>query len=119
MSIREIESDRFAKARSFKEKVTLLKGAHSFICDNDRPRPLAVCPAGNPGMATGGMGDVLSGVVGTFLAQGMDPYEAAACAATLHAEAGDICAESIGPIGYSPRDLALALPAARAKITSP
>jgi len=119
MSIREIESDRFAKARSFKEKVTLLKGAHSIICDNDRPRPLAVCPAGNPGMATGGMGDVLSGVVGTFLAQGMDPYEAAACAATLHAEAGDICAESIGPIGYSPRDLALALPAARAKITSP
>lgn len=119
LETKDILSDRFRHVRAYGKKALILKGANSLVVDSEDPgRPIAVCPAGNPGMATGGMGDVLAGIIGTFLAQGLAPYDAAACGGSLHAAAGDLCLESIGPIGYSPRDLALALPGARAKITS-
>lgn len=115
--VKDILANRFDAVRSFSSKTVVLKGANSLVSEQGMPA-IGVCPAGNPGMATAGMGDVLSGVIGTLLAQGMETYDAAACGAALHAMAGDVCAETIGPIGYSPKDLALALPQARAKITS-
>ncbi len=65
---------------------------------------------GNPGMAVGGSGDVLSGMITALLGQGLSPLEAAACSVWLHGAAGDICADEIGEYGMLPSDLLLALP---------
>ena len=60
---------------------------------------------GNPGMATGGMGDVLTGTIAGLLAQGLAPFEAAVCGALLHAAAGDDAAREGGERGLLPSDL--------------
>ena len=65
---------------------------------------------GNPGMATGGSGDVLAGILASLLGQGLEPLEAAACAAWLHGKAGDLCAEDLGEYGMLPTDLLGYLP---------
>lgn len=67
---------------------------------------------GNPGMATGGMGDVLTGVIASLLGQGMGLFEAAATGVRLHGLAGDLAAKQLGPVGLLARDLADRLPAA-------
>ena len=67
-------------------------------------------PTGNPGMAVGGSGDVLAGVITSLLGQGLPPLEAAACGAWLHGRAGDICAQSIGQYGMLPSDMLEVLP---------
>ena len=65
---------------------------------------------GNPGMAVGGSGDVLAGIIGSFLGQGLAPLEAAACGAWVHGAAGDICAAEIGQYGMLPTDMLHVLP---------
>ena len=65
----------------------LLKGAGTLIAAPNLP--LAVCVFGNAGMATGGMGDVLTGVIVALLAQGLNAFDAAEQGALLHAQAGD------------------------------
>lgn len=65
---------------------------------------------GNPGMATGGSGDVLAGIIASLLGQGVPPLEAAAAGAWLHGAAGDICAEKLGEYGMLPGDLVEELP---------
>lgn len=65
---------------------------------------------GNPGMATGGSGDVLAGVIVSLLGQGLSPLEAAAAGAWLHGRAGDLCAERLGEYGMLPGDLVEMLP---------
>ena len=85
-----IEGDRPAAARALAAKygcVVLLKGAGTLIAAPNLP--LAVCLFGNAGMATGGMGDVLTGVIAALLAQGLDTFDAAEQGALLHALAGD------------------------------
>jgi len=72
----------------------LLKGASSLIVDPEGH--LSVNPTGNPGMATAGAGDVLTGVVGALLARGVDPPKAALAAAWWHGYAGDLAAVAIG-----------------------
>lgn len=67
-------------------------------------------PTGNPGMAVGGSGDVLAGMVSSLLGQGIVPLEAAAAAAWLHGAAGDRCAEKLGQYGMLPTDLLEELP---------
>jgi NAD(P)H-hydrate epimerase len=79
---------------------------------------MAVNCTGNPGMAAAGMGDVLSGVIGTLLAQDLPPYHAACCGMFWHGLAGDLCAQEIGTVGFLANDVANALPKARAKITT-
>jgi NAD(P)H-hydrate epimerase len=64
------------------------------------------------------MGDVLSGMIATLLAQDIPGYYAAGCGMFWHGAAADICAELIGPIGYKASDVANALPQARARIVS-
>ena len=65
---------------------------------------------GNPGMAVGGSGDVLAGILVSLLGQGIAPLEAAACGAWLHGAAGDICAREIGEYGMLPTDMLNVLP---------
>lgn len=65
---------------------------------------------GNPGMAVGGSGDVLAGILTSFLGQGIPPLEAAACADWVHGAAGDRCAEAMGQYGMLPSDLVEVLP---------
>jgi NAD(P)H-hydrate epimerase len=101
----DIEKDRFAAARELAKKysaVVVLKGSGSLVADpNGR---LDVCPWGNPGMASGGMGDLLTGVVAALLAQGCSPWEAACLGVSLHARAGDVAARK-GERGLLASDL--------------
>ena len=60
---------------------------------------------GNPGMAVGGSGDVLAGMITALLGQGVPPLEAAACGAWLHGKAGDLCARELGQMAMLPTDM--------------
>ncbi len=82
----------------------VLKGAGSLVYSGP-DRPVALCTAGNPGMASGGMGDVLSGVLGGLLAQGLDVEEAARTGTLLHALAADDAAAEGGERGLLATDL--------------
>ena len=87
--------------------VMVLKGHESVITDGEH----TYCnPTGNPGMAVGGSGDVLAGIIVSLLGQGLQPLEAAACGAWLHGAAGDICAAEIGQYGMLPTDMVAVLP---------
>ncbi len=86
-----IQADRFAavtKLQTHYDGVVVLKGAGSLICDGSH-RPLGLCSGGNPGMATGGSGDLLTGIIAALIAQGHALSEAAELGVTLHAAAGD------------------------------
>jgi NAD(P)H-hydrate epimerase len=100
-----VENDRYAAVRELARKyqtVAVLKGAGTLIA---RPQgDVAVCPWGNPGMASGGMGDVLTGVIAGLLAQGHTAWEAARLGVALHARAGDAAAAN-GEAGMIASDL--------------
>jgi NAD(P)H-hydrate epimerase len=100
-----VQADRYGAARELVLRydcVVVLKGAGTIIAAPGRiPRVVA---AGNPGMAVGGMGDLLSGVIAALRAQGMPAFDAAACGALLHAHAGDAAAKE-GMRGMLPSDL--------------
>jgi NAD(P)H-hydrate epimerase len=117
MSSEKVQADRFgsvALAVGKYVRTVLLKGAYSVAGDPEGH--IFVNTTGNPGMAAGGMGDVLAGVVAGLLAQGLPPLHAAAVGAYLHGAAGDLCAELLGPVGFTAGDVATKLPAARAKL---
>ena len=83
--------------------MVVFKGAGTIVAaPGDTPR---VIGAGNPGMAIGGMGDVLTGVIAALHAQGLAAFEAACCGALLHAAAGDAAAHADGERGLLPSDL--------------
>jgi NAD(P)H-hydrate epimerase len=89
-TVADVEADRFAAARALADRhhaVVVLKGSGSLVASPDGR--LDVCPWGNPGMATGGMGDLLTGVIAALLAQGRDAWQAACLGTGLHARAGD------------------------------
>ena len=87
--------------------IMLLKGYDTVITDG---YSTYINPTGNPGMAVGGSGDVLSGIIVSLLGQGIDPLRAAACGAWIHGAAGDICAAEIGRYGMLPTDMVNVLP---------
>ena len=87
--------------------IMLLKGHNTVITDGTTTY---LNPTGNPGMATGGSGDVLAGMIVSLLGQGLQPLEAAACGVWLHGAAGDICAKEIGQYGMLPSDMVNVLP---------
>jgi hydroxyethylthiazole kinase-like uncharacterized protein yjeF len=110
ISTAEIQENRLEITRNFamKHKVhVVLKGASTLVCDPDGR--LAVNSTGNPGMACGGMGDVLSGIIGGFLAQGLSPWEACCLGVYSHGMAADRLAEETRA-GYLPSELAHELP---------
>ena len=101
---RQIAAEEMAREL---ECILLLKGHHTVITDGCTTY---INPTGNPGMAVGGSGDVLSGILVSLLGQGVAPLEATACGAWLHGAAGDVCAEEIGQYGMLPTDMVNVLP---------
>jgi ADP-dependent NAD(P)H-hydrate dehydratase / NAD(P)H-hydrate epimerase len=104
-----VQQDRYAAVRALGDAyggVVVLKGAGTLVYRAGAP--VEVCPAGNPGMATGGMGDVLSGVIAGLIAQGLDLPQAATAGVCLHAQAGDRAAAQ-GERGMTARDVIGAL----------
>jgi len=89
--------------------VVVLKGHRTLITDGDR---VTYNTAGNPGMATGGSGDVLTGVITALVCQGLPPFEAAQLGVHVHGLAGDIAAEKLGQVSMIARDVADHLPEA-------
>ena len=105
-----IGEDRMAVAAALAEELgctVLLKGHETCITDGTDGY---LNPTGNPGMAVGGSGDVLAGVITALLGAGLPPLEAAACGAWLHGAAGDRCAAELGQYGMLPTDMLSALP---------
>lgn len=105
-----IGEDRMAAAADLAHDlgcVVLLKGHETCITDGVNGY---INPTGNPGMAVGGSGDVLAGVITALLGAGLPPLEAAACGAWLHGAAGDRCAAELGQYGMLPTDMLSALP---------
>ena len=105
-----IGEDRMSAAAALAEElgcVVLLKGHETCITDGTDGY---LNPTGNPGMAVGGSGDVLAGVITALLGAGLPPLEAAACGAWLHGAAGDRCAAELGQYGMLPTDMLRALP---------
>ncbi|KEK29725.1 bifunctional ADP-dependent NAD(P)H-hydrate dehydratase/NAD(P)H-hydrate epimerase [Shewanella xiamenensis] len=91
-SVADIEHDRFAAVRALQQKyggVVLLKGAGTIIFDGEQ---MVVAPVGNPGLASGGCGDVLSGIIGALMAQGMDNMQATVVGVVVHGCAADLAA---------------------------
>lgn len=104
-----VQRDRFAAVREIAARysaVCVLKGAGSLVAN--AKGEVAVCPWGNAGMASGGMGDVLTGVIAALLAQGLPAWDAARLGVALHACAGDAAAQSM-PRGLIASDLFLPL----------
>ncbi|MBQ7801546.1 MAG: NAD(P)H-hydrate dehydratase [Oscillospiraceae bacterium] len=105
-----IGGDRAGAARALAKDlgcVMLLKGHETVITDGETDY---LNHTGNPGMAVGGSGDVLAGIIVSLLGQGIAPLEAAACGAWLHGAAGDLCAGERGQYGMLPSDMVEALP---------
>jgi hydroxyethylthiazole kinase-like uncharacterized protein yjeF len=110
---KSVNADRITAARDAARTtkcVVVLKGFQTLIADPEGH--VYVNPTGNPGMATGGMGDVLSGIIGALLARGVDTAEAACAGVYLHGVAGDILKEEFGDTGLAALDLADRVPQA-------
>ncbi len=113
LSNEQVKADRFAAVRRLQELwggACLLKGAGSLLCFAESGvegalSRIEVCTEGNPGMATGGMGDVLSGMIGAFLAQGLSLADSLRCAVCIHGESADLAAAAAGERGLLPTDL--------------
>jgi len=106
-----VQRDRIACARDLAATLNLhvvLKGARTVIAHPDGT--VYINPTGNPGMAAGGMGDVLTGALAGLITQGIRPELAARAAVYLHGAAGDHLARSVGPWGYLAGEVMSALP---------
>lgn len=112
-----VNSNRENTAIDFAKKfgvVTVLKGAGTIIASPDGE--VYINHTGNSGMATGGSGDVLSGIIGSLLAQGAAPVNAAAAGVFLHGTIGDLAAEKLGKISMLPTDMIDMIPTAYLKL---
>jgi len=113
LPVDEIQSDRLAVARGYAGEwgvVVVLKGANTVVAAPDGRARLS--PFANPGLASGGTGDVLAGAIAGLIAQGMEPYEAASLGVYLHGLAGERVREELGSAGMIASDLLVALPRA-------
>jgi NAD(P)H-hydrate epimerase len=113
----KVQSNRLGTAQSFAQQHhvwLILKGAHTVIADPEGH--LFINPTGNEGMATGGTGDVLAGMLGGFISQGLDPLQASKAGVYLHGLAGDLAADQKGTRGMIAGDLIECIPLAIQKI---
>jgi hydroxyethylthiazole kinase-like uncharacterized protein yjeF len=111
ISSQKIQQDRQSAIKELGKKfasVAILKGHETLVLSKNGK--IYQCPYGNPGMATAGMGDILSGIIGGLIAQGLNIEEAAIEAVNIHAQAGDLVAKEQGQIGMVPGDLIKYLP---------
>jgi hydroxyethylthiazole kinase-like uncharacterized protein yjeF len=114
----QVNADRISAAKRICELTgawCLLKGNRTVMAS---PQGVVrINSTGNPGMASPGMGDALSGIVGGLLGQGLEPMDALAVGAFIHGAAADRVAAQMGPVGYIAGDLIAALPATRASLS--
>lgn len=111
-SVREVQSGREMKALKFADEMNLvlvLKGHQTLVTDGRR---LYRNTTGNPGMATGGSGDVLTGLIAALIAQGLDTFAAAQLGVHLHGLAGDFARDDLGEVSLIASDLLTYLPRA-------
>ncbi len=116
-SVAQVQSDRIETARAFSSRFgafLALKGAGSVI--GGPGGRVFINPTGNPGMATGGAGDVLTGMAGALLARGLKPLQALQAAVYLHGLAGDLAKDEKGEEGLIAGDILEAIPAAILKL---
>lgn len=109
--VADIQSSRFEHARqaaSQWQKTVVLKGAHTIVATPDGKA--VISPFANPGLASAGTGDVLSGAIAGLLAQGLSQLDAAVCGVYLHGQAGEIIREEVGDMGMVASDLLPILP---------
>lgn len=102
-----VNQDRFGAIKALVQtwrSSVILKGCGSLVADPTE-RPVGVCIYGNPGMATAGMGDVLAGLLGALLAQGVSSRVAAEFGVCVHGKAADLATERRGKVGLLPMDL--------------
>lgn len=115
-----IEADRIGTARRFAEKhgvILVLKGARTVVAAPDGG--IMINSTGHAGMATGGMGDLLTGIIAALLAQGSPPLAAAACGVWLHGRSGDRLRPRFGDAGLLASDLLPEIPGARCELLTP
>jgi NAD(P)H-hydrate epimerase len=116
----DVQMDRIAAVRQAAERfgaVVVLKGGRTLVADGRTGRaadsiPVSLNTAGNPGLATAGSGDTLTGIIGALLGQGMDAADAARLGVYLHARSGDIAAARLGQAGMVAGDITESLPLA-------
>lgn len=110
-SVAEVQKDRIGCARTFARRFgvhVILKGARTVIAHPDGD--VFINPSGNPGMASGGMGDVLTGMIAGLVAQGYSPRKAAHAGVYLHGKAADALVRQTGPFGYLASDVMEVIP---------
>ena len=111
LSVAEIQADRLKIAQKMSaewQKVVVLKGAYTVIAAPDGRAKLN--PSANPGLASAGTGDVLSGAIAGMLAQGLAPFDAACCGVYLHSTSGEMVKDELGDAGMVASDLLPLLP---------
>jgi NAD(P)H-hydrate epimerase len=111
VSTSDVQGDRPGTARTFSQKfnvILVLKGAQTLIALPDGR--IFLCPCGNPGMASGGMGDVLTGMIAGLAAQGMSLENAAVAGVFIHGMCGDVLVQKIGGFGFLAGDMIQAIP---------
>lgn len=123
LSTAEVQRDRVRTAREWAAKwqtVVVLKGAFTAVAEpallpgegNSGEEMVRLSPFANPGLASGGTGDVLTGVIGGLLAQGLDPFDAASCGVYVHGQAAEMITKRQGPAGLLASEVVEALPLA-------
>ncbi len=116
LSTEEVQARRFEVAHAAAKRfhaVVVLKGQYTIIADGDRTM---INPTGNPGLASGGTGDVLTGLIGSLLGQRLTPFQAAVAGTYLHGLAGDLAAAAVGRPSLLASDVVEALPGAFAQV---
>jgi len=111
ITIEEVQSNRTGITQEMAQewhKTIVLKGAYTVVATPDGQSRIS--PVANPGLASAGTGDVLTGVIAGLLAQGLSPSDAAACGVYLHTEAGEMVRDKLGDAGMIATDLLPALP---------
>lgn len=111
ISTTQVQSDRVGTARRFSNEnntIVVLKGAQTIISMPDGK--VFICPTGNPGMASGGMGDVLTGMIAGFCAQGFLPENACIAGVYIHGLCGDILSRKFGSFGFVAGDIIQIIP---------
>jgi NAD(P)H-hydrate epimerase len=117
MSTNEVQAHRLEVARNFATAhhvYVVLKGHRTLIATPDEK--VFINPTGNPGMATGGTGDVLTGIIAGLLAQGLSPWDAACAGVYVQGLAGDLAAAETGEMGLIAGDVIRAIPLAVRRI---
>jgi NAD(P)H-hydrate epimerase len=117
ISTAQVQAERIGIAQDFASRfgvVVVLKGIRSIIADPHGK--VRINSSGNAGMASGGMGDVLTGIIAAYIAQGLSPFDAATLGAYVHGRAADLCVQHMGPAGYTATDVAKHLAAVRREL---